>query len=112
MKHIKIFENFSISKRDEFVDYIFGFYGPNEVWGDFFNYQLTKDIVEKYVDKFIKKEVNFDGDSFDRELYRDFLLVKLGFSDINEVELNVRSFFSESELKEAELLHRAFKYNL
>lgn len=113
MKHLKIFENFNLSERDAFVDYIMSFYGPDGTWSEFFDHKLTKDIVEKYVDKFInKRETDFDGDSFDRELFRDFLLVKLGISDINEVELNISSFFSEAELKEAELLHRAFKYNL
>jgi len=113
MKHLKVFESFRSGISNDFVDYMIGFYGPNEIWGNFFNDNLTRDIVEKYVDSFIKKRGHdFEGDSFDREMYRDILLVRMGISDINEVELNVKSFFTESELKKAELLYQANKYNL
>ena len=119
MKYIKTFEAKSFKKvndivnRNNFVDYIMKVYGSDGTWGEFFDRKLNQSTVEKYVDNFIKKRgKDFDGYSFDRELYRDFLFVKLGMYDINEVELNVKSFFTASELKDANALHKANKYNL
>lgn len=116
MKHLKIFEGYLEDRqveKNKFVSYVLRFYGLNGTWGEFFDYKLTQKTVEKYVDNFIKKRgKDFDGDSLDRELYRDFLLVKLGISDINEVETNVKPYFTESELKDAGILHNAIKFNL
>lgn len=112
MKHLKAFEKI-LSERDMFVRYILSFYGPNGTWSEFFDHKLTQKTVEDNVDKFIKKRgKDFDGNSFDRELYRDILLVKTGILGVDSTETNVRPYFTKSELKKAELLHKSNKYNL
>jgi len=111
MKNIKSFEGYSISKKDisrkdQFVDYFLGFYGSDGIYGNFFDNKLTSETVNKYIDEFIKNiKGDFDGDSFDRELFRDVLLVKLGICNARQVEYNIDSLLTELEVDTA-------KYNL
>ena len=77
--------------RAEFMQYVLSFYGPGEIYGDFFGNTLTVEEVKKAVDLRMKKvdEVPFDGDSVDREIVRDIMLTLRGDS---KVEHDVRKF--------------------
>ncbi len=57
--------------KEEFVDYVFSFYGPGQIYGDNLNHQLTREQVEFGV-AILKKHcyengIEIMGDSYDRE---------------------------------------------
>ena len=57
--------------KEEFVDYVFSFYGPGEVYGKHFNHLLTRDQVKFGVNNLQhycnERGIEFMGDSYDRE---------------------------------------------
>lgn len=83
----------AISEKDkkEFIDYCAVFYTKGGVWSEFFNNNLTKKDITYHMNDFLKNRENFEGDSFDREAFRDYLLDK-----INHVE---KWFYNISHLK-------------
>ena len=112
MKYLKAYEVHSDKKklllRNQFVDYVSKFYTSNDLYGSIFNYKLTVKDIEKYVDFFIEKRGDsFEGDSFDREIFRDFLLFKLGYSGLDQLEYtsSVKGLLTDLEIN-------ANKYNI
>ena len=107
MKYIKTFED--KQEKEIFINYMLNNYGEDGVWSETFNPPLTIDIIEKYIDKFIKKRKLLGlwgfGDSFDRENFRDYLLFKLGQKKLSELEYNIRHYLTELEIE-------TDKYNL
>ena len=116
MKYLRLFEKYKDKERlgqhlwrerNFFVDYMMNYYNEEDgIMGQF----LNREIIEKYVDDFIKKrkELNqWDGDSFDRELFRDILLIKLGIQKIHETEYKngILPYLTDLE-------RDAIKYNL
>jgi len=61
----------------EFVDYVFGFYGPKGIYTDFFKTPVTKAEI-KAATKIRQATGQFEGDSFDREAVRDIMLAARG----------------------------------
>ena len=69
----------SKSPLDEFVDYCWQFYAPGEIYGDYFDNNLTKEELVKACKVRMKDTKNWgDGDTFDREAVRDIMLKKRG----------------------------------
>ena len=64
--------------KEEFVDYVFSFYGPGEIYGNNFNHQLTREQVEFGVavlkQHCYKNGIEFMGDSYDREYTLSIML--------------------------------------
>jgi hypothetical protein len=95
-----------MEKKDLYINskkYIFSFYGKDEgIYKDFFDNELTKDDLETHFPIFMKsylvllknhdhelKHIMQDAfDSFDREIFRDYLLVKLENVPIQELDYN------------------------
>ena len=81
-------------EAQEFMDYIFEFYGKDEgIYRRVFNNELTKENIKSFFPRYInfrneKKDEGggFASDSFDREILRDIMLVELGYVDKAEVE--------------------------
>lgn len=73
----------SMNERQQFVDYVFKFYGPGEIYAEFFeNKPVTREEVSLAL-KIIELKAPEHGhtigyDSFDRELVRDILLHNRG----------------------------------
>jgi len=65
-------------ERDEFVEYVSGFYGKDGIYKNDYNGGFTKSEIEDAVDKYMnnKNTVWGGGDSTDRELMRDRYLIK------------------------------------
>jgi hypothetical protein len=111
MKHLDGFEN---KIRKDFINYMLEFYGSNGIRSDVFDGKLTKDIIEKYVDDFIEKRKKLivwsNGDSFDREFFRDVLLIKLDIC--YNTEYDVREYLTKKEIEELPIKKDTEKYNL
>lgn len=58
---------------NDFVDYVFSFYGPGEMYSNFFKTPITKAQIRKATVVRISSG-QFEGDSFDREAVRDIML--------------------------------------
>ena len=124
MKHVTIFENFDTEEekvlrvtevmRDNFINYVLDFYGPEGAWDEFFDGKLTKDVILKYIDKFIRTRTRLSmwgrGDSFDREMFRDVLLIKLGIT--YDTVLDVSQYITAEERRKVELVKNKNQYNL
>lgn len=70
-----------IKKVEDFVNYCWQFYAPNEIYGDFFENNLTKDELRLAVNLRVRKatiKFKFEGDTFDREIVRDILRASRG----------------------------------
>lgn len=64
-------------KFNDFVNYVWSFYGPGEIYGKFFNENLTMaELV--HAARFRSTSPNFEADSIDREIVRDLILVNRG----------------------------------
>jgi len=76
--------------KEEFVDYVFSFYGPGEIYANNFNHQLTREQVEFGVailkQHCYKNGIEFMGDSYDRKYTLSIMLFwyvyKYSLSDI------------------------------
>lgn len=67
------------NKNQEFINYVWSFYSPNEIYGSFFENTLTKEEVEKALEiRLSNLETPFDGDSMDREMVRDIMFYNRG----------------------------------
>lgn len=62
--------------NNEFIEYVLKFYGK----GGLYDFNATKDEVLQALDVRLntRKDIPFDGDSFDRELVRDIILGSRG----------------------------------
>jgi hypothetical protein len=59
---------------EQFKNYVWSFYGPGQIYGDFFNHTLTRLELDAAVDKRLQEQTfAFDGDSMDRERVRDLM---------------------------------------
>ena len=114
MKYIKTYER--LSKKDKFVDVIFKYYGPDGIFSKYFKKELTRDIIENYLDGFIAKRTEhfFNGDDVDRELFRDYLFVKLGYRKLEDCENKnaIRKLFTQEELNDSEIMYKTRKFNI
>jgi len=72
----------------EFIDYMMDFYGPKGIYIKDFTVAEIKTALAKR--KSQRKDIPFEGDSFDRELVRDYVLAARG-------ETNLEYNVSESE---------------
>jgi len=76
------------TERQDFINYVWSFYGPGEIYGYFFNHKLTYEEVaaaaKKRMEDSQKMYGGFDGDSEDREAARDMMLADspLGAEDL------------------------------
>jgi hypothetical protein len=61
------------SDHTDFFRYCWSFYGPNEIYGEFFGHTLTARKLWRAVRKQAALST-FCGDSFDREAVRNILL--------------------------------------
>jgi hypothetical protein len=62
-----------------FFDYCWSFYGPHQIYGNFFGHQLQVNELRQAIE--IRKVFAlpvFQGDSIDRELVRDILIAMRG----------------------------------
>lgn len=58
-----------------FISYVLSFYGPSQIYGDFFHHSLTLAEVQTAVSQRLEnKSLPFVGDSIDREIVRDIIL--------------------------------------
>jgi hypothetical protein len=63
----------------DFVDYCWSFYGPHQLYGEYFDHNMTKPELTAACKERMKDKKNWgDGDSFDREAVRDIMLKKRG----------------------------------
>ncbi len=101
---------YDVFSEEKFLKYFYNFYNGN-YFIDVFGVKLTKNIIKKYLPEFIKKRLELNmwggGDSFDREVFRDYLLYKLNILPLNQLEFTelVKKHLSDVELD-------AIKYNL
>ena len=65
------------TQDEKFLSYCWEFYGPEGIYGHFFDHNLTLDELKQAL-KVRKIFPNFEGDSIDRELIRDVILVLRG----------------------------------
>jgi nucleotide-binding universal stress UspA family protein len=83
-----------------FVDYVWSFYGPGELYGDAFGDTLEKSEVVKAVKMLIQnKGYEFAADSVDREFVRDIMLANRGETD---TEYDVSKFLSTASHRTAQ----------
>jgi hypothetical protein len=62
-----------------FIDYVLSFYGPQQIYGEYFDHNLKREEVLEAVKLRLENETTpFDGDSVDREIVRDLMLKKRG----------------------------------
>lgn len=61
----------------EFVEYVYGFYGPKGMYSNFFKTNVTKKEIKAATLLRIKSG-QFEGDTFDREAVRDIILAARG----------------------------------
>jgi len=74
-------KNATDKELNTFVDYCWQFYAPGEIYGDYFDNNLTKPELIEACKKRMKDTKNWgDGDSFDREAVRDIMVKKRGKS--------------------------------
>lgn len=63
------------SRVREFVDYVLGFYGPNELY----DMKATqREVLEALATLLLMPNIEFAGDSVDRERVRDIILESRG----------------------------------
>lgn len=78
-------------KIKEFKEYVWSFYQPNEMYGEFFEHNLTKEELDKAVKQRtsakVKKNFPFEGDSIDREIVRDIMFHNRGKTEGLEYNL-------------------------
>ena len=107
MKYIKKFETIDNNERKYFLKYMNDYYGINDGIMPIF----TKDEIENYIDDYMNKRDKLGtwggADSFDREVYRDYLLFKYKHINLGNLEHGnqLRDYFTEEEIN-------ASKYNL
>lgn len=68
-----------MNKKNEFFDYVWSFYGPMQIYGDFFDNNLTADELHNAIK--IRKQYKgfkFHSDSIDREMVRDIIFFLRG----------------------------------
>ncbi len=64
-----------MTQGKEFVDYVWSFYGPGQIYGDYFKNALTKTELKRAIKEHLANPpFPFDGDSVDREYVRDIML--------------------------------------
>lgn len=82
------------NKTQEFIDYVWSFYAPNDLYGEFFNNTLTKEEIIKAVNiRKANKKLPFEGDSLDREIVRDIMFYNRGKKD--DLEYDLKEFFHQ-----------------
>ena len=90
-----------LHKRNEFIDYVLSFYGENGIYSDFFSPALTKDDVMFATNAIDKagligeksaSEHIDEGDTFSREMVRDYIFLCRNHNDI-EWEHMVKPWF-------------------
>ncbi len=75
-------------RNTNFEKYVMSFYGPNEVYGWFFNNNLALDEVIKAIKQYKKycrsnnryNEIRTGGDTIDREMVRDQVFYNRGYT--------------------------------
>ena len=78
------------------------------IYKEFFNNELTQKTIHSFVPDFISfRGERFCGDSFDREILRDIMLVSLGYQNQKDVECDagVANWFYSSHILEREMLN-------
>jgi hypothetical protein len=79
---------------DGVIDYVYDFYGKDsDLYGDFFNNELTREDIIKHLPGFFKSysKFNKEFDSFDtpqREMFRDYLMYFVMNKPLEELEFD------------------------
>ena len=64
---------------EEFVDYVWGFYGKDGIYESFFRENpITKSYLVKVIERYAAINPNFEGDSADRETIREIMALERG----------------------------------
>jgi len=66
----------------EFVTYVLSFYGEGGIYAEFFPRGVKKADVEEALKIRLRLSPEFAGDSFDRELVRDIMLMSRGETEL------------------------------
>lgn len=66
-----------MSTFQSFYDYCHSFYGPAQIYGHFFDRNLTKRELTKAIRQRMKHPA-FEGDTLDREAVRDLIAASRG----------------------------------
>jgi hypothetical protein len=82
--------------RAGFIEYAKEFYGQNGIYAEFFaqNRPTHADFSAAYTDLLAlrrKQGIDFDGDTFDREVLRDLLFVRMGILTPEQTEYIVEA---------------------
>jgi len=92
-------------EKEEFINYVCDFYCKGKVHGDFFKNKLTrkmvKDLFDGWYNGYVKNQ-EFLGDSMDREMFRDYLLLIYNQQETTEHDTKnnqFRHFHQENETK-------------
>lgn len=73
---------------NNFVEYVMSFYGPQQIYGDFFQNNLKREEVVAATENRLKmSHPPFDGDSADREIVRDIIFRVRGKKDVEHAHL-------------------------
>jgi hypothetical protein len=66
---------------ESFQEYVWSFYGQGELYGDFFDNNLTREELYRAVAirlNMNQEKLSFAGDTLDREIVRDIMLYNRG----------------------------------
>lgn len=84
------------AKKQEFIKYVLSFYGINGLYADFFGKGVSEQEVKIALEIRLKnKTIQFDWDSFDREIIRDIMLYQKGKR--NNLEYPMNTYFESQE---------------
>ncbi len=108
MKYLKYFEKSIVNNElKDFFAYVEQYYSKPYGFHPLFTIKQMSENIEEYINKRKKLDDWGNGDSFDREVFRDYLFVKLGIKQLNDVEYSyqIKKLLTPIEIDQ-------FKYNL
>ena len=93
----------------DFADYVGDFYAADRgIYKRFFNDELSQQTINSFMPDFIRfRGESFCGDTIDREILRDIMLVSLGYQNQKDVECDggVANWFYSTHILEREMLN-------
>ncbi len=104
-------QNVSRTNFDKFVDYTLGFYGPDKIY----DYGFTREEVDIAAKQYLSStDVEFEGDTIDREIVRDMVLSnrKLKTEIPEELDGSVGLLMSAFTLDELKQINVGISYEM